>query len=168
MYGHNTVSRRSTARTLFLLMYLQGFRYFSRLVGQSDPWSKKWWVIFWNDGPKHIKLTTVNIWVVHFTCTLTQTLECKNADYTAKHVLSSHSKKEDQLLLNAGQKYCRMLQGEHSAILLTFIKLLFVIKIFISSFFEWLLKTYFTVLTTNMYFLFCGVSRLAVRCIFFY
>ena len=26
-------------------------------------------------------------------------------------------------LLNAGQKYCRMLQGEHSAILLTFIKL---------------------------------------------
>ena len=23
----------------------------------------------------------------------------------------------DQLLLNAGQKYCRMLQGEHSAIL---------------------------------------------------
>ena len=27
-----------------------------------------------------------------------------------------------QLSLNAGQKYCRMLQGEHSAILLTFIK----------------------------------------------
>ena len=32
--------------------------------------------------------------------------------------------------LNAGQKYCRMLQGEHSAILLTFIKLPFVIKIY--------------------------------------
>ena len=29
----------------------------------------------------------------------------------------------DKLSLNAGQKYCRMLQGEHSAILLTFIKL---------------------------------------------
>ena len=28
---------------------------------------------------------------------------------------------QDQLLLNAGQKYCRMLQGEHSAILSTFI-----------------------------------------------
>ena len=28
---------------------------------------------------------------------------------------------QDQLLLNAGQKYSRMLQGEHSAILLTFI-----------------------------------------------
>ena len=35
---------------------------------------------------------------------------------------------QDQLSLNAGQKYCRMLQGEHSAILLTFIKLPFVIK----------------------------------------
>ena len=40
-------------------------------------------------------------------------------------------KREDQLSLNAGQKYCRMLQGEHSAILLTFIKLPFVIKIFV-------------------------------------
>ena len=39
---------------------------------------------------------------------------------------------QDQLSLNAGQKYCRMLQGEHSAILSTFIKLPFVIKIFVS------------------------------------
>ena len=38
-----------------------------------------------------------------------------------------------------------MLQGEHSAILLTFIKLLFVIKIFVLSIFEWLFKTGFTV-----------------------
>ena len=30
---------------------------------------------------------------------------------------------QDRLLLNAGQKYCRMLPLEHSAILLTFIKL---------------------------------------------
>ena len=52
---------------------------------------------------------------------------------------------QDRLLLNAGQKYCRMLQGEHSAILLTFIKLPFVIKIFILSIFEWPLKTGFTV-----------------------
>ena len=44
-------------------------------------------------------------------------------------------KKEDQLLINAGQKNCRMLQEEHSAILLTFIKLQFVIKIFDLSFF---------------------------------
>ena len=52
---------------------------------------------------------------------------------------------QDQLLLNAGQKYCRMLQGEHSAILLTFIKLPFVIKIFALSIFKWLFYTGFTV-----------------------
>ena len=38
-----------------------------------------------------------------------------------------------------------MLQGEHSAILSTFIKLSFVIKIFVLSTFEWPLKTGFTV-----------------------
>ena len=52
---------------------------------------------------------------------------------------------QDQLSLNAGQKYCRMLP-EYSAILLTFIKLPFVIKTFVLSVFEWLLKTGFTVL----------------------
>ena len=52
---------------------------------------------------------------------------------------------KDQFLLNAGQKYCRMLQGEHSAILSTLIKLPFVIKTFVLSIFEWPLKTGFTV-----------------------
>ena len=56
---------------------------------------------------------------------------------------------QDRLLLNAGQKYCRMLQGEgeHSTILLTFNKLHapFVIKIFVLSIFEQPLKTGFTV-----------------------
>ena len=60
---------------------------------------------------------------------------------TVNPVLIGHSQKEkngfqDQLSLNAGQKYCRMLQGEHSAILSTFIKLPFVIKIFVLSIFE--------------------------------
>ena len=41
---------------------------------------------------------------------------------------------QDQLSLNAGQKYCRMLRGEHSAIRSTFIKLPFVIKIFVCLF----------------------------------
>ena len=41
---------------------------------------------------------------------------------------------QDQLSLNAGQKYCRMLQGEHSAKLSTSIKLPYVIKIFALSF----------------------------------
>ena len=42
-----------------------------------------------------------------------------------------------------------MLQGEHSAVLLTFIKLPFVIKIFVSSIFEWLFNTGFTVNKKN-------------------
>ena len=53
---------------------------------------------------------------------------------------------QDRLLLNAGQKYCRMLKGEHSAILSSFIKVPFVIKIFVLSIFEWPLKTGSTVL----------------------
>ena len=51
---------------------------------------------------------------------------------------------QDQLLHNAGQKYCRMLQVEHSAILSTFFKLPFLIKISVLSIFEWRLKTGFT------------------------
>ena len=59
---------------------------------------------------------------------------------TVKPVLSGHSKRrpkiglQDRLLLNAGQKHCRMLQGEHSAILSTFIKLPFIIKILLCLF----------------------------------
>ena len=58
---------------------------------------------------------------------------------------------QDWLLLNAGQKYCRMLQGEHSALLSTFIKLQFVIKIFVLSIFEWPLKTGFTVCSNEIF-----------------
>ena len=50
-----------------------------------------------------------------------------------------------QLSLNAGQKYCRMLQGEHSAILLICIKQPHGFKTFVLSIFEWPLKTGFTV-----------------------
>ena len=49
---------------------------------------------------------------------------------------------QDQLSFNADQKYCKV----NYAILLTFIKLPFVIKIFVLSFFEWPFYTGFTVL----------------------
>ena len=52
---------------------------------------------------------------------------------------------QDQLSLKVGQKYCRMLPLEHSAILSTFIKLPVVIKTFVLSTFEWLFYTGFTV-----------------------
>ena len=42
---------------------------------------------------------------------------------------------QDHLSFNAGQKHCRM---EHSAMLSAFIKLPFVIKIYVLSTFEWL------------------------------
>ena len=81
----------------------------------------------------------------------------KTIDYFIedKAVLSGHSKRrpkigfKDRLLLNAGQKYCRMLQREHSAILSTCIKLTFVINIFVLSIFEWPLKTGFTVFSVR-------------------
>ena len=115
LYNHyKSIVKRNPAFTGFIRTQLiwvytvfkkrykhQGFKFFSWLVGQSDPWSKKWWVIFWNGGPKHIKLTTVDIWVVYFTYTLTQTLVCiymytciLTSDYTVKPVLSGHSNKK--------------------------------------------------------------------------
>ena len=47
--------------------------------------------------------------------------------------------------LNAGQKYCSMLQGEHSSILSTFIKVSFVFNTFVLPTFEWPFYTGFTV-----------------------
>ena len=66
---------------------------------------------------------------------------------TVKRTLSKRPQSgfQDQLSLNGGQKYCRMLQGEHSAILSTFNKLPFVIKIFVLSILEWPFYTGFTV-----------------------
>ena len=55
---------------------------------------------------------------------------------------------EDRLSLNVGQKYCRMLQGGHSVMFPTFIKVPFVIKIFVLSIFEWSLKTGYTIYFT--------------------
>ena len=63
-------------------------------------------------------------------------------------VLSSHSKRRPKLVFKT--EFCLMqvksiAEWEHSAILSTFIKLPFVIKVFLLSIFEWPLKTGFTV-----------------------
>ena len=143
----------------------QGFRFFSKLEGRSDPWSKKWWVIFWNDGPHAYQ--TSHSW--HLGCKLylhTDTDTCMHiciltADYTVKPVLSGHSKKKTN--------YCVMqvksnAECSDSAMLLTFIKLPFVIKIFVLSFLSGCLRH--VLLSTYMNFLFCGVCRHAVRWVF--
>ena len=67
------------------------------------------------------------------------------------------------LSLNAGQKYCKMLQGEHSAILSTFIKLPFVIKIFVLSFFECPFYTCFTVHASRE-----GSNQMGIMCLFYF
>ena len=51
----------------------------------------------------------------------------------------------DRVSLNACQKYCRILEGEHSAVLSSFIKQPFAIRTFVLTIFEWPLKTRFTV-----------------------
>ena len=58
---------------------------------------------------------------------------------------------QDRLSLTAGQKYCRMLQREHSAILSTCIKPTSIFKTFVVSIFEWPLKTGFTVCAVSCY-----------------
>ena len=52
-----------------------------------------------------------------------------------------------QSSLNAGQMYCRMLQREHSAMLSNFIKLPFVIKIFVLSILSGRFTQVFTVMS---------------------
>ena len=68
----------------------------------------------------------------------TRTKEYVDLEYSktcVKRPLSKRPKNgfQDQLSVNAGQKYCRMLPLEHSAILLTFIKVPFSIKTFVFS-----------------------------------
>ena len=88
----------------------------------------------------------------------------------SKPVLSGHSKRTQKivfqygLLLNAGQKYCRMLQGEHTAILSTFIKLAFVIKTFVLSIYKWPLKTGFSVIIRIFTLIFIIISSLYFIC----
>ena len=65
-----------------------------------------------------------------------------------KWALKKKTKKigfQDQLSLNTGQIIAECSLLEHSAILSTFIKLPFVLKTFVLSFFKWPLKTGFTV-----------------------
>ena len=61
---------------------------------------------------------------------------CMNCKTCLRQPISKRPKIVFQYLLslNAGQKYCRMLQGEHSVILSTFIKLPIVFKTFVFSY----------------------------------
>ena len=66
-----------------------------------------------------------------------------NKLYTSYNSCDYNVKGQEQLSLNAGQKYCRILQWEHSAMLLPLIKISIVNKIFVLSIFEWQFYTGF-------------------------
>ena len=64
------------------------------------------------------------------------------------HVLSGHSKDDQKLVFNTDYRLMQVksiAECSNSAILSTFIKVPFVIKIFVWSIFEWPLQTGFTV-----------------------
>ena len=72
-------------------------------------------------------------------------------DCTVKPVFSGHSKKRPKLIFKTDYRLMQVKsiaecsKREHSAILSTFIKPPFVIKIFVLHIFEWPLKTGFTI-----------------------
>ena len=62
----------------------------------------------------------------------------------SKTCVNGHSQKDQKLVFKTNY-HLMQVQGEHSAILSTFIKLPFVIKTFVLSIFEWPFITGFTV-----------------------
>ena len=83
-----------------------------------------------------------------------ETYFLKNYHCTVKPVLSGHSKRRPKIVFKTDYHLMQVKSiaecSRHSAILLTFIKLLFGIKIFVLSFFEWPIKTGFTVYCINV------------------
>ena len=80
------------------------------------------------------------IWLTVVTCTVKPAL---------RHPLKKKKKRpniglQDRLLVNAGQKYCRMLQESILQYFRPSLKLQFVFKTLVLSIFEWPLKTGFT------------------------
>ena len=113
-------------------LHHQGFRFFSRLVGQSDPWNKKWRVSSQAYQTIH-SLHLGSILYLHIDTDTYMHICILTADYTVKPVLSGHSKKKTNYRLMQVKSIAECSKGEHSAILSTFIKLPFVIKIFVLS-----------------------------------
>ena len=69
---------------------------------------------------------------------------------TVKPVYNGHSKKDRKLVFKTNYRLMQVksiAEGEHSTIRSTFIKLPFVIQVFVLSIFEWLFHTDFTVIS---------------------
>ena len=109
------------------------FPFFKILPNSNQIWDTQ-------DSENRVYLGTILITVyqnICFWCVIETSKKDVSIMQTSKKDFSKRPKIgfQYQLLLNACQNYCRMLQGEHSAILLTLIKLPIIIKIFVLSFF---------------------------------
>ena len=137
---------------MFLFLFLQ------TAVVQFGPSSLS--IELYGNGTHHDLKTDIQVKGIYTT---------KVGDHYSKTSLKRPLKKDqkiglqDRLLLNAGQKYCRMPQRKHSAILSTFIKLPFTIKTFVLSIFKWPLKTGFTVFLSQV-----GLQKRRVILIFLF
>ena len=142
--------------------FLQGFRFFSNLVGRR---SKKRWVIFW-------KYQTNHSWHLGSVLYLhTDTNPCMHiwtltADDTVKPFLSGHWKKKTNYRLMQVKSIAECSKGSILQYFWPSLSYHMLLRSLFFVFFEWLLKKCFIVLTTSMYFLLCGVHRLAVSWIF--
>ena len=93
----------------------------------ENSWIRAWWAIFCHllkGAPMGFPHLLVSMSVSYYSKT------CRKQPLKKKTKIGF----QDPLSLNAGQKYCRMLQGEHSAILSTFIKIPFVFSTFVLPF----------------------------------
>ena len=131
--------------------------------------AKKWWVIFWNDGPKHIKLTTVDIWVVTYLHTDTHTcmhIFILTADYTVKPVFSVHSKKKTNYRLMQVKSIAECSNGSILQSFRPSLRYLLLLRSLFSLFLSGCLRhvlLYWQPYLHVLYFLICGVLRLAER-----
>ena len=120
---------------------LQGFKFFSRLVGRSDPWSKKWWVIFWNDAPKHSWHLGSILYLHTDTC---MHISILTADYTVKPVLSHNSKKKTNYRVMQVKIIAECSKGSILQSFRPSFSYHLLLRSWFGLFFEWLLKTRFT------------------------
>ena len=129
---------------------VQGFRFFSRLVGQSDPWSKKmaghflkWWAQAY---------LTNHSWhfVIYFTYSIL------TADDSIKPFFRDHWKQKTNFSWMQAKSIAECSKGSILQYFWSSLSYHLLLRSLFFVFFEWLLKICFTVLTTYMYFLFCG------------
>ena len=118
--GHKIISFHSCG-------HFKGFRFFFKTGRPKWPLEQKvvghflkWWAqAYQTNNSWHLG----SILYLHTDTDTCMHICILTADYTVKPCLKRPLKKEDQSSLNAGQEYCRILQGEQSAIHSTFIKL---------------------------------------------